>query len=359
MMDPMKWFLFAGLALVTVSCVFKGVQSFEAHEVLLYGAQQERVMWVYGALADGQLETDLKVGTQVQTLRSQVRDPFGLGGTVSIGGRAVLRSGTSELSERFNVSGALFSDDLIVGTKAPLEGIYYTDGKSWYRLSKAVAGDLRGKVTPVKIEGLRGVGTLTDAEADLIGNELKKQAPLAIGVIPEKDILDKPQYIEPSPSKYLQTAFYLQKGVPTDLNVFVPDLLPVNSGKYSVIGSGQNARYTPSQSSVVLSRGFPSFSSVWKKAQDTSNVPNIDFSKNNVVTFFLGQRPTGGFGIQVNGTQVTDQVLTVKVNTLEPKQGSFTIQALTSPWVSLRVEGQYTKVIVKEGSNILATSSED
>ncbi len=350
------------MAVLLSSCTMtQGITQLEAHELLLYGDQPtERITWIYGNLKEGSVETDLKIGTQIYKLRNQISDPFGLVGTLSLNTKATLRGPVSSVSETFNLSSLPFSSDLVVGTKAAVDGIYYTDGFDWYRLARAVKGDLRGKVSPTKISDLHGVGKLTDAEADLLSSQLKKQAPVAIGLMPENQILDAPQYIEPSPQKYLQTAFYVQKGVPTDLNIFVPDLTPPNSGKYTSVGTGGNASYSSNEASVVLSKAFGSFSNAWRKANGNQvpipSTPSINFSRFNTVTFFLGQKPTGGYGVEVRSTRVENNRLIVEVATSKPREGLINTQALTSPWFSIQVEGNYQSVDVVEGDSTLASA---
>ena len=358
---------FTGLLALSSCAVSREIVNLEVHDVLFYGGRSERVTWFYGALTDGRLESAVKLGTQTLRLREQLRnDPLGLPGTLSVvvgdQARSTLRSPATIVTPRFSVSSVVLSGELTVQTKGRLDSIYYTDGKSWYKLSGPIAADRGGKVSPQLVSGLRGVGELTDAEADLLGNQLRLDGPQAVGVLNKTDIPDAAQYVEPAPTKYLQTGLFIQKGVPANLNVFTPPLDPPNSGRFAVVGSGGNARYSGAVPTVFLSKSFSSFNTVWRTANGNSSpvpsAPNVDFANNNVATVFLGQKPSGGYGISVSSTTVSGDTLTLNVSTTSPRPGLIQTQALTSPWVSVRVEGNYTRLVVKDSSgNTLAESS--
>jgi len=356
-----------GLLTLSSCTVSREINSLEVHDVLFYGARSERVTWFYGALTDGRLESALKLGTQTVKLREQLRnDPLGFPGTLSVLSgtqlRSALRGPATILPQQFSVSSVLLSGDLAVQTRVRLDAIYYTDGRGWYKLSGPLAADRGGKVSPSAVSGLRGVGELTDAEADFLSSQLRLDGPQAVGVLNKADLPDAAQYVEPAPLKYLQTGLIVQKGVPANLNVFTPPLNPSNTGRYSVLGSGGNARYSGEGPIAYLSKTFSSFDSVWRTANGNQSpvpsAPNVDFAGNNVATFFLGQKATGGYGLSVSSTAVDGNTLTVTVSTTSPKPGLIQTQALTSPWVSLRVEGNYTRLVVRDSSgNTLAESS--
>jgi hypothetical protein len=60
--------------------------------------------------------------------------------------------------------------------------------------------------------------------------------------------------------------------------------------------------------------------------------PDVDFTKNNVVAIFMGQKNTGGYSISVKSITVDDNnTVTVKVRETRPDGGMVTT-ALTSPY---------------------------
>jgi len=82
------------------------------------------------------------------------------------------------------------------------------------------------------------------------------------------------------------------------------------------------------KSSVVIS-SQADLASLYKEL-GWSNVPMVDFNKNNVVALFMGQKSTGGYSINVRKISVDGDTTTVYVKTTEP-EGMATM-ALTAPY---------------------------
>jgi len=82
------------------------------------------------------------------------------------------------------------------------------------------------------------------------------------------------------------------------------------------------------KSSVVIS-SQADLASLYKEL-GWSNVPMVDFNKNNVVALFMGQKTTGGYSINVRKISVDGDTTTVYVKTTEP-EGMATM-ALTAPY---------------------------
>ena len=61
-----------------------------------------------------------------------------------------------------------------------------------------------------------------------------------------------------------------------------------------------------------------------------SDIPSVDFSKNNVVALFMGQKRTGGYSINVRKVTVEDDTTTVEVTETSP--GGMATMALTAPY---------------------------
>jgi len=60
---------------------------------------------------------------------------------------------------------------------------------------------------------------------------------------------------------------------------------------------------------------------------------NVDYKANALVVVALGQKPTGGFGAEIDSVQVEGGTLVVNVYTSTPPEGSVVTQALTYPYV--------------------------
>ncbi len=61
-----------------------------------------------------------------------------------------------------------------------------------------------------------------------------------------------------------------------------------------------------------------------------SDVPTVDFSRNNVVALFMGQKNTGGYSINIRKISIDGDTATVYVKTTKP-EGMATM-AISSPY---------------------------
>ncbi|MPY65260.1 protease complex subunit PrcB family protein [Deinococcus sp. SDU3-2] len=126
-----------------------------------------------------------------------------------------------------------------------------------------------------------------------------------------------------------------------------PIVTPVPGGRVTVteLASGTNAAV--SDPAVQVATTQSALNALYRVAYGnqtgTPAVPTLR-SGETVVGVFLGQRPTGGYGVQVTGASVQNGVLTLTVNIRAPGPGAITTQALTSPWTLVRVPGTFTRV---------------
>jgi len=66
-------------------------------------------------------------------------------------------------------------------------------------------------------------------------------------------------------------------------------------------------------------------------------VPTVDFSRETVVAAFDGQKPTGGYNLQVRDVTIENGELYIDLVATEPQAGAITTQGLTSPWILIHV----------------------
>ncbi len=76
------------------------------------------------------------------------------------------------------------------------------------------------------------------------------------------------------------------------------------------------------------------FARLWRMAYgpDATDMPGVDFDKDYVVGVFAGEKPTGGYAIEVSGIEDANTVRTVSVTISRPAEGCVATQALTSPF---------------------------
>ena len=338
-----------------------GIGNLSVHEALFYGGNQQRFAWVYGTL-DG-ATSSVKLGEQALTLRPQLTgDVLGVPGTLSVDGKAAYTGTTTQTANRVNVvrNGSSYS----IQALSSVEAVYATDGSGWYRLSGPISAGQTVLASPTASSGLRGAGDLTDAEADAIGAELKGQGALAVAVLPDSSLPDAPLKVEPTlvEGRHPLTGLYVQSGIaqaavqppatgtPAPSSSTSPAAAPAgNVGRQLAGGSNASAQ----EFQVVVAQNLTSLSSLWNTAYGRqSNVPALPSlgAGRSVVGVFLGQRPTGGYGISLNSARIVSGVLELNLNVSAPGAGSITTQALTSPWLAAEITGTFSSVVVKDAA---------
>jgi PrcB C-terminal len=65
--------------------------------------------------------------------------------------------------------------------------------------------------------------------------------------------------------------------------------------------------------------------------------PAIDFKNELVAAVFLGEKPTGGYSIEIVGAEKTNGSLTISYSETVPRPGSMLTQAFTQPFHIVRV----------------------
>jgi hypothetical protein len=142
---------------------------------------------------------------------------------------------------------------------------------------------------------------------------------------------------------------YVQVDVPVDLLGGFANNQPL---EIKPLLNGSNAAYGSDSSLVRLDRNEQSFKQTWNIMNGNfvpvPSAPNVDFSRNKVLTVFLGQRPTGGYSIVLASAKLEGQTLVVSANVRQPGAGTVTTQVITSPFSSVLISGsgRFTSVRV-------------
>src|SRR4029079_1061906 len=64
----------------------------------------------------------------------------------------------------------------------------------------------------------------------------------------------------------------------------------------------------------------------------------VDFDKELVAAVFLGEKPTGGYGVEISSAEVADRSLTIFLKETSPKPGAIVTQAINQPFHIVRIE---------------------
>jgi hypothetical protein len=74
------------------------------------------------------------------------------------------------------------------------------------------------------------------------------------------------------------------------------------------------------------------FKKLWQDINAVIELPEVDFSKEMVIAVFMGEKPTGGYGIEVTSVYEYRDKITVNVKEKEPGPDEIVTQALTYPY---------------------------
>ncbi|AAF11187.1 protease complex subunit PrcB family protein [Deinococcus radiodurans] len=352
-----KFSLLALGAGLLAGCAVTGPGNLRVHEATLYGAGAQRIVWVYGDLGSNP-SSSLKLGQETVTLRAQVSDPLATPGSLSVNGKAAYVGRIDNPVVRLTLgqdAGGRFTVTPLAGTR--VQSVYYTDGARWQKLSAA-----SGLATASSANGLRGAGQLTDAEADALTRALSNQGVLAVAVLDEASAPDARLSAEPTPQEQRRTALYVlsssQITRTTTTSTTVTQTQTTTGGGQSMntvnlseVARGTNA--SAESPSVIVARNASEVRSLYGVAYGrqtgTPALPSLT-SGEALVGLFIGQRGTGGYGVRATGADVQGNTLNLRVELTAPGAGSITTQAITSPWVIVRVGGNFSSVNVTDQS---------
>lgn len=338
-----------------MGCTATGPGNLRVHEATIYGAGAQRVVWVYGD-AGTSGSSSIKLGGDTVTVRPQT-DSGAVPGTLSVGGKATYTAPVSDPTPRLGLSrdsAGNFTAEALGGTR--IRAVYYTDGRQWQQLAS-----VSGRTTARTVTGLRGSGNLTDTEADVLTRALSGQGPLAVAVLDESSVPDAPVMVEPKPAEQRRTALYVLPAsqittvtTSTTTTTTTPVTTPTQGGQTmnaTELARGTNA--TAESAAVMVARTSSEVRALYNVAYGrqtgSPSLPGLR-SGEALVGIFIGQRSTGGYSVGLNSATMQGNVLNLKVDLTAPKPGGITTQALTSPWVIVKVTAPFSDVQVTDQS---------
>jgi hypothetical protein len=333
---------FAFLLLLLSACAFTPSE-YSVTDVLLYGIGERQTIF-YGKLEPSQSRS-LQLENNTITLSGT--PPVGdlaVPSALSVNGGAALFGKTKTLREVVSVASIPLTSDLSVLARDTIKALYFFDGKTWFDVGERSElqrdSKLRLELNPRS--GLRGVGDLNNSESDVLQGYLqnKFKQPLAVALLEYPNIPDSYLPLSPRPDRYSLTALYVQVGLPVDLLGGFANTEPLT---VRVLQSGSNAAYNNPAALLRWDTTQSSLNSTWQLANGNQvplpAVPSLDFGRNSLISFFMGQRPTGGYGVALANAAVERGVLTLRYNLAEPAPGRIVTQAITSPFISLQISG--------------------
>ena len=90
-----------------------------------------------------------------------------------------------------------------------------------------------------------------------------------------------------------------------------------------------------------VTRNQTEWATLWQRHIATETNPSappvVDFNKEFVIAIFLGEKPTGGYAVEMTFIERKDRDLVVSYKEFQPALGAMTTQALTQPFHMVRV----------------------
>ena len=255
---------------------------------------------------------------------------------LDIGGEAYRAAPSDVLAAGFTVERIPLTTDLRVRTTEPYDLLLYFDGSSWLTLVEEARAGLDTRIAPrPRVGRLRGTGELSDPVADAWADALGQRGErLVVGVVDSDDL---PERALDGVSEYRRSGIVVQRDLATDAASFQP---PPDEVIWEVLARGQQASGVADPGYALIT-DRAGFASAWSRVHaDRLNpppLPDVSFEREAVVAIYRGERPTGGYGIEIERMTLEDGDVYVDLRLPDPAPGSAVTQAITSPWLMARV----------------------
>jgi PrcB C-terminal len=334
--------------------------SYQVSDITLYGLQERHAIFygTPGTVRQGSRGLNLTRG-------SSSASGLNVPNSLRVNGQASLRLPIDKLGAAIVVRTRA---GLRLISRVPLTAVYYFDGSRWFTLSGRTAGSQNMSVTPTPRASIFGAGALNQSEAEAVGRYLTRRGgEVVVGVVPA---LPAAATLTPAPSAYRKTALVVQVGVRTLLDTSLNPIQPLppvvntpdtgssngNPGSsgatlMNMIGSGSQSLYAEQDLGVRLDATPEAFAATWQIVTGNQvpapSAPFVDFTRSKVVTVFMGQKPTGGYGLKLLSSNLENGTLRLQLETSEPAPGVFTTQAITSPYLMFEVGADVSTVAVE------------
>jgi len=86
------------------------------------------------------------------------------------------------------------------------------------------------------------------------------------------------------------------------------------------------------------------------------DMPKIDFTEYGVLTVWMGQKPTGGYALELMAETagIKNRAALVPIRWIEPKKGMLTTQIITHPFLMIRMaKGNYNTIAVMDQNGVV------
>lgn len=322
------------VAAVVTGCAPEAERS--VHDLHVYGTLDRRVTYFYGG--PGTLSYQ---GADVELTEARANDErrtgdFAVQGTLLVAGAPHLVAPTPQLpGPPSTVSRIPQTTDMQLELTQQVGEVVYFDGTSYLTLVPGGDGGVVQRVVPrPRFNRLRGIGMLTNAEADALADALERGGPFVLTELPTESL---PVRAIDGLAEHLMTGVYVQTDIGTAEAAFRP---AAEQLAWETIASGAQATGVDGARYQLITNS-DQLISLWNQVHASQlqlpALPQVDFQRETLVAIFLGRRSTGGYGVAVKRVSVEGGDLYLDTEFTEPAAGAITTQALTSPWTLVRV----------------------
>lgn len=126
------------------------------------------------------------------------------------------------------------------------------------------------------------------------------------------------------------------------------DLTAASQVAFQTVAKGYRSGLREPAQTVVRSQS--EWNALWQKHSSIETnpppPPAIDLNKEIVIGVFLGEKPTGGYDVEIVSVERSDGTLTVSFKEKSPQPGGITTQAFTQPFHIVRIATTGSEKIV-------------
>jgi len=300
---------------------------FNVHEIeFLYPESSERWLYFYGDPMTVLLEEQILVLEPPRKSDS----PWAVPGALWVNGMPLWREVLPPAAPEVEASFDPFTKAFKIVTRTDLRSSWFYDGKTWYRLTGELPAGQSEIAHPTR-ETIK-LERLTLGELRVVRAELRNRARGQPMLIFERAHRLHPYYrFEPKPWIYRTTSIRIQKEIP---KVRVPLY------EWRVVENGSFAAYNGREPYAMLACSQESVIELWSLAfgRRFPRPEPPDLPPGHCLAgFFWGQKPTGGYRVEVRSGKVVGDVAIFSLELTAPPPGTLTAQVLTSPYVILEV----------------------
>jgi hypothetical protein len=126
------------------------------------------------------------------------------------------------------------------------------------------------------------------------------------------------------------------------------NIKPIMPVTFQNVGKGyRSGVHAPLQ---IAARSQSEWTALWSQHawvdSSSQQPPVIDFEKEIVIGLFLGDKPTGGYDVQISRVERRNDALTIYYQEKSPLPGAMVTQALTQPFHIVRIIGEVESVVI-------------